>query len=174
MARLADVPTPTSPKEKRVPKPPPDPFALLPVTFQAHQVLVMMPFEGEEMDQTYAALKEVCASLGLVAGRADENVGSGFVIREIINMMSTAEFIIFDLTNERPNVYYELGFAHGIGNHAYNILLIARDGSKIHFDIAPLRVRYYRSPDHLKTIVTHNLKEMVRLTREQNAANAEP
>lgn len=169
MARLAAVASDA--KEERIPQPPPDPFALLPVTFKDHQVLVMMPFEGDEMEQTYATLKEVCASLGLDAGRGDENVGSGFVIREIMKMMSNAEFIIFDLTNERPNVYYELGYAHGIGNHAYNILLIARDGTKIHFDIAPLRVRYYRSAEHLKTIAAHDLKEMIKLNRETNLTN---
>jgi hypothetical protein len=54
--------------------------------------------------------------VGLHASRVDENVGSGIVIREISELIERAEFIICDLTLERPNVYYELGDAHGAGN----------------------------------------------------------
>ena len=73
-------------------------------------------------------------------------------------MMGHAEFLVFDLSYEKPNVYYELGYAHGIGNHAGNTLLIAREGTRIHFDIAPLRVQFYRSIDHLPVIGRHPIK----------------
>jgi hypothetical protein len=125
-----------------------------------------MSFKGEGMPDTYSAIKDECAKLKLNAIRVDENTGSGFIIKEIIDLIEKAEFIICDLTHERPNVYYELGYAHGIGNQPLNILLIARDGTTLHFDIAPLRVQYYRSTEHLRTILAANLKEMIRLTRE--------
>ena len=70
-----------------------------------------------------------------------------------------------DLTGERPNVYYELGYAHGVGNEGQDILLIAKKGSDIHFDIAPLRVPYYRSTEHLRKILRESLPEMIRMTR---------
>ena len=73
-----------------------------------------------------------------------------------------AEFIICDLTNERPNVYYELGYAHGVGNEGADILLIAKEGTTLHFDIGPLRVQYYSSTEHLRTIISANLKQMIR------------
>ena len=86
-------------------------------------VFVGMPFQGSEMDDVYAAIKDECLRLGLNPKRVDENVGSGFVIKEITELIEDAEFIIFDLTRERPNVYYELGYAHGIGNEGADILL---------------------------------------------------
>jgi hypothetical protein len=55
----------------------------------------------------------------------DEDEGSGFVLREITDLIERAELIICDLTRERPNVYYELGYAHGVGNEAMDILLVA-------------------------------------------------
>ena len=58
---------------------------------------------------------------------------SGLVIREITDHIERSEFIVCDLTNERPNVYYELGYAHGVGNEAMDILLIAREEKELFF-----------------------------------------
>jgi hypothetical protein len=66
----------------------------------------------------------------------ETTVGSGFIIREITESIERAEFLVFDLSYERPNVYYELGYAHGVGNEAPEILLIAREGTSVHFDSA--------------------------------------
>jgi len=133
--------------------------------FTDNLVFVIMPFKGEEMTEAYSVIKDECLKLGLTARRVDENVGSGFVIREITDLIEEAEFIICDLTHERPNVYYELGYAHGVGNEASDLLLIAREGSSLHFDIAPLRVQYYSSDEHLRAIISSSLREMIRQTR---------
>lgn len=134
-------------------------------TYIPDLVFVIMSFR-DDMTATYAAIKDECAELGLNAQRADEKVGSGIVIAEITTLIEDAEFIICDLTHERPNVYYELGYAHGVGNEGEEILLIAREGTTLHFDIAPLRVHYYASVDDLRAILQANLPEMVRLSRE--------
>lgn len=134
--------------------------------FEEGLVFVIMPFRGQEMADAYAAIKDECKKLKLRAKRVDENTGSGLVIREITDLIERSEFIICDLTNERPNVYYELGYAHGVGNEAMDILLIAKEGTILHFDIAPLRVQYYSSSEHLRTIVSSNLKAMIKATRK--------
>lgn len=134
--------------------------------FEEGLVFVIMPFRGQEMADAYAAIKDECKKLRLQAKRVDENTGSGFVIREITDLIEGSEFIVCDLTNERPNVYYELGYAHGVGNEAMDILLIAREGTVLHFDIAPLRVQYYSSNKHLRAIVSSSLKAMIKATRK--------
>ena len=136
--------------------------------FEPNSVFVVMPFVGEDINEVYRAIKEECIGIGLEATRVDEVVGSGFVIRDILTLIERAEFIICDLTYQRPNVYYELGYAHGVGNHGANILLIAKQGTELHFDIAPLRVKYYDSPGSLRRILQHSLKEMISITRKQN------
>jgi len=128
-------------------------------------VFVIISF-NDEMDETYITIKEECQKIGLHAKRADENVGSGFIIKEIIQLIEDAEFIICDLTHERPNVYYELGFAHGVGNDGSDLLLIAKEGTTLHFDIMPMRVQYYRSMEQLRAIITRNLPEMMKITRK--------
>jgi hypothetical protein len=135
--------------------------------FEKDLVFVVMPFRGQEMSDTYNAIKDECKKLKLTAKRVDENTGSGIIIREITSLIERAEFIICDLTNERPNVYYELGCAHGIGNEGVDILLIAKEGTTLHFDIAPLRVLFYSSTENLRTIVSTSLKAMIRATRKK-------
>jgi hypothetical protein len=136
-----------------------------PGEFEPNLVFVGMSFVGQEMADVYSAIKDECTKLNLNPKRVDENVGSGFVIQEIKNLIERAEFIIFDLSNERPNVYYELGYAHGVGNQAMDILLLAKEGTKLHFNIAPLRIQYYLSTEHLRKIVSSSLQEMIRTTR---------
>lgn len=133
--------------------------------FERDLVFVIMPFKGQEMTDIYTAIRDECRKLKLRTTRVDENVGSGFVLREIAQLIERAEFIVCDLTLERPNVYYELGYAHGVGNESTDILLIAKEGTTLHFDIAPLRVQYYRSTEHLRSVVSSSLKEMIRITR---------
>jgi len=134
--------------------------------FEEGLVFVIMPFRGQEMTDAYAAIKDECKKLKLRVKRVDENTGSGIIIREITDLIERSEFIVCDLTNERPNVYYELGYAHGAGNEAMDILLIAREGTVLHFDIAPLRVQHYSSSEHLREIVSSNLKAMIKATRK--------
>jgi hypothetical protein len=97
--------------------------------------------------------------------RADDSVGSGIILGQITRLIEDAEFLIVELTQERPNVYYELGYAHGVGNVSADILLIAKAGTVLHFDIAPLRVRFYASTAELSEIVRRSLQEMIRTTR---------
>jgi hypothetical protein len=134
-------------------------------TFERDLVFVGMPFR-DDMDDVFGTVRNACKELSLTAVRVDETIaGSGFVIRDITHLIERAEFLIFDLTHERQNVYYELGYAHGVGNEATDILLVAKEGTTIHFDSAPLRVRFYNSLDHLRDTVAKNLREMIRITR---------
>jgi hypothetical protein len=141
-----------------------------PDEFEPNLVFVIMSFKGDDTQETYTAIKDECLKLSLKPTRVDENIGSGFIIKEIITLIEKAEFIICDLTYERPNVYYELGYAHGVGNQPLNILLVAKEGAILHFDIAPLRVQYYRSTEHLRSIIASNLQRMIELTRKENSA----
>ncbi len=169
MARLAAIPASAASALSSTPfwrgEFRPEAVGLPPVTFKLRQVFVLMPMEGEEAEEIYRTLKAACATVDLIATRVDERVGARIIMQDIDRMMGEAEFLIFDLSKERPNVYYELGYAHGIGNNAENILLIAREGTHIHFDVAPLRIQFYRSTDHLQSLVASQLSAMKQITR---------
>lgn len=130
-------------------------------TYIPNLVTVAMPFQGTDWDEIYDVIKSKCAELGLKAQRVDEFYHSGIVVLDIARAIEQAEFIIFDLSCERPNVYYELGYAHGVGNEADEILLIAKEGTILHYDIAALRVHFYKSAEHLSSILNSKLTDMI-------------
>lgn len=132
--------------------------------FEINSVFVIMSFSPKN-DDVYSAIKDECKKIKLRCIRVDDEPGSGLILRKIFNLIEKSEFIIVDLSDERPNVYYELGYAHGVGNEEHDILLVAQKGTKLHFDIAPLCVHFYSSTEHLREIVNENLKRMIKLTR---------
>lgn len=134
-------------------------------TFERGLVLVIMAFGSQGALGVLKTIKEEAAKLDLHATRVDEEGGSGFIIRELTFLIEQAEFIVCDLSDERPNVYYELGYAHGCGNEGDDILLVARTGTQLHFDIAPLRVHYYDNLTSLRRILSSQLDRMIRVTR---------
>jgi hypothetical protein len=127
-------------------------------------VFVIMASHGD-IDSTYQVIQEECNKQAKVAKLRNNNEGSSHTNLALIE---TAEFIICDLTHEDPNCYYELGYAHGAGNYADEILLIARIDTQLHFDISPFRVRYYSDDKDLRELVESNLRGMIKQAKEND------
>jgi len=134
--------------------------------FERNLVFVIMPFD-KKMDKFYEIMKVECKKLGLHTERADDGIGSGMIIRDVVDLIEKAEFIICDLTDEKPNVYYELGYAHGVGNEPDEILLIKYDNINTNFDISHLRIYKYSSPEELREIISKKLSNMIKKVRSK-------
>jgi len=50
----------------------------------------------------------------------------------MLEMIQTARFVVADLTLERPNVYFELGYARALQK---TVITICRDQTPVHFDV---------------------------------------
>jgi len=76
-----------------------------------------------------------CEKEGFVAERIDKRpTGESYdVVEKIHRDIEACGFVVADLTNERPNVYYEIGYARGLGKP---VILTIGEGEKVHFDIA--------------------------------------
>ncbi len=130
--------------------------------FQKNLVFVGMAFDlPSNLSDTYQAIKRSCEELGLNAVRVDDFQDSGPITVQVLKGIEDAEFLIFDLSADRPNVYYELGYAHGVGNRSEEIILLAKKGSKIHFDISSLRILEYSSVIDLENKLTLRLKNII-------------
>lgn len=130
-------------------------------SFEVGLVFLVMPFEGKGCAEAEDMYKMECTRLGLKCIRVDDRITSGFVFRDIVELIEKAEFIVCDLSWNRPNVYYELGYAHGVGNDRDNIFVAAQKGTSVHFDLAPIRVHFYETQEQLRELLRTRLHDLV-------------
>lgn len=113
-------------------------------------IFVAMSFKKDpHFEDSYNAIKRSVKSLkkGILCQRVDD-IQDDFVISDkIIDCIKKCKVLIVDLTDNRPNVYYELGFARAIGKH---IVLIAKGGEKPHFDVSHQNTIFYENTTTLE------------------------
>ena len=120
---------------------------------------ILMPMADDtELDKTYKIIKNECKKVDINAIRVDEIHSSAKVDVKVLEHIDDSEYIIVDLTYERPNVYYELGYAHGIGKKLENIILIAKSGTRLHFDIRNMSTIFYDNHNQLKIRLLKRLR----------------
>lgn len=91
-----------------------------------------MPF-NDDFDAIYNGFIEpIFKNYGFLVKRADDIGGSQNILRGIVQGINDSELIIADLTEHNPNVYYELGLAHGLGK---SVLLLTQNIDGIPFDL---------------------------------------
>lgn len=129
--------------------------------FIRNQVFIGMPF-NESMKDIQEILESSCRNNGLEAKIVNNNIASNAIIDEIKNLIEESEFIIIDVSLENPNVYYELGYADGVGNEGHDILLIAKYGTKLKFDIQHRRVNFYQDAYDLQKILKSALPRLIK------------
>ena len=111
----------------------------------SRDVFVLMPFEKEFQTIYYNVLKPLIESLGYSASKADENLSVGTVVEQIQQSIRDALLIIADVSGKNPNVFYELGYAHGLNK---NVLIMTTDPNDVPFDISHIRYfQYYFNPN---------------------------
>jgi nucleoside 2-deoxyribosyltransferase len=72
----------------------------------------------------------------------------------MLTKINESEFVVVDLSYARPNVYYEAGYAQGLGKTP---VYLAREGTEIPFDLQDYPVIYYPSMRVLRTALADRL-----------------
>ncbi len=120
-------------------------------------VFVAMPF-AEEFEDTYQfGIYGPVRQCGYVCEKVDQTVFAGSIVDRITNGIRNAKFVVADLTQERPNVYLEVGFAWGVNKP---VILIAREGQHLHFDLSQHKCLFYRTIKNLSVTLEHTILEM--------------
>jgi hypothetical protein len=120
-------------------------------------IFVMMPF-AEEMNDLYIYGIRGCAEkLGLKCVRADELEHNSSILQEVKDYIKKSDILIGEMTDLNPNVYYEVGFAHGCERE---IILITKQAEKIPFDLKHQNHIVYSSISDLEKKLTQRIKSM--------------
>lgn len=68
----------------------------------------------------------------------------GLITSQIWNEIRRAEVVVAEISDENPNVFYELGFAHALGKE---VILLSQNVLKRPFDISTARLLHYSVDD---------------------------
>lgn len=110
-------------------------------------VFLIMPFK-KEYDELYNLYKEVCKNSGFKAVRTDKVLSLDKILPRIIQGIRNSAFVIADVTETSPNVFYEIGFAEGLGRP---VIATAKVDTKLPFDLVDTPVTFWSSLDDLKS-----------------------
>jgi len=74
--------------------------------------------------------------------RIDSKQHNGKIDDEIMASIRAARFVVSDFTGSRGGVYYEAGFAHGLG---LPVIFMCREGDELHFDVRQYNCIFWKS-----------------------------
>jgi hypothetical protein len=122
---------------------------------------VAMPIDPDDLalEDVLDSIKEACKRCGINAERVDEPPTSERITDRILESILRAEYVIVDLTNSKPNVFYEAGFAQGRGKTP---IYIARKGTELEFDLKDYPVIFFKNMKQLKDQLEKRLRGLAR------------
>jgi hypothetical protein len=80
----------------------------------------------------YGVIEPATRAAGYEPLRIDSKQHNGKIDDEIMASIRASRFVVSDFTGNRGGVYYEAGFAHGLG---LPVIFMCREGDELHFDI---------------------------------------
>jgi hypothetical protein len=131
-----------------------------PATPAKKRAFVVMPFAPEFTDVYVLGIREVAEQLGMIVERAD-NIEHNQSIPEVIKTKITqCDVVIADTSLHNPNVFYEVGLAHGIMKET---ILICREAETIPFDLGAINHIVYASIVELREKLKNRLRGTLNL-----------
>jgi nucleoside 2-deoxyribosyltransferase len=95
-------------------------------------VFVVMPFDDEFRDAYELDIKPACAQAGADCARVDEQLFLENILKRIYHQIESADVIIAEMTSRNPNVFYEVGYSHGLDKP---VILLTKSAVDIPFDL---------------------------------------
>lgn len=105
-------------------------------------VFAAMPFTREFDDTYFVAMSFAAEEVQAACKRVDQTEFSGDIVEEIKRLICESIAVIVDLSEGKPNVLYEAGYAHALGKPTVHIC--STDLSELPFDVRNWNTIPYR------------------------------
>lgn len=121
---------------------------------------IAMSFASEYEDIYSIGIKPAAEKLGYQAIRVDRVHHNEKIDSKIIELIMKARFMIADFTGQRNGVYYEAGYAKGLGLPVIQTCM-SREFEQLHFDVKSINTLKYDSPSKLTPQLSEQIKETI-------------
>jgi hypothetical protein len=102
-------------------------------------LFIAMPYAKEFNNAYYFGIKHPVEQRGRKSERVDQDAFTGDIVERVKHRISTSELVIADITGNNPNVFFEVGYAEGVGRP---VILISQE-QETPFDLRTRRqIRY--------------------------------
>ncbi len=153
------------------------------------QAFVIMRIGNSEMDAVYCdAIAPAIIDAGLIPNRVDRDNEGDVLHSEIVRFIRESDIVVADLTGERPNVYYEVGYALGLGKQRHLVIAARKDHRRssdtwkrgdpyVHFDLEGYDIVFWDPADlaryraDLQTKIRQRLRSIERAAAGALAAS---
>jgi hypothetical protein len=125
----------------------------------SNRVFVAMRFEWPGTFKTVGqsaleSIRKACRSTGYEANIVGQN-HTGYITDQIIADIKQSKFVVAEYTFQNRGVYYEAGFAKGLGKPVFHLVHEdhidgTEENKKFHFDIKQINYRSWKTPDELE------------------------
>lgn len=104
-------------------------------------VIVVMSFSNDPaLADAYESYKDVCKEFEYDCHRIDDDSSVPRILPELLAQISRCAFCIVDLSDEKANVYYELGYADASKKP---LIVTAKKGTTLPFDVKDIPVIFW-------------------------------
>jgi hypothetical protein len=116
-------------------------------------IFAAMPFSNDYDDTYFVAMAYAADSVGAVCRRVDREDFQGDIVDEIKRLIRGCVAVIADLSESKPNVLYETGFAHALNLPTVHICCTSLD--RLPFDVRNWNTILYSKGQ------THSLRDVM-------------
>ena len=126
-----------------------------------NSVCVVMSYSGRvDLEDAFDSFRSVCEGFKYKCDRVNNVNTLDRIVPKIHEKIGQAAFVIVDVSELKPNVFYELGLAQGLNK---DIVITAKVGTDLPFDVRDMPTIFWEGQKRLK----EDLEAKIRLIAEK-------
>lgn len=133
------------------------------------KAFIAMRFSDDLKAVRDESMKPACEACGFEAYTVDEEEHIGDITDKIISGIKTSRFVIADFTYNNPGVYYEAGYAKGLGipviktckKEWFDSLDKNDPANRLHFDVEHDNMILWENAEHLRQRLESRIRAVI-------------